>query len=207
MAQQTGTQPPGFGCNIAGCTINFSRFTDAQRHAITVHGSDRFYCHVPGCTWRGGSRKDKLKGHMDKEHSELISFPLEIPDDGSWLALSPAAHAYSQTPVGYNYSPQVQQPVPANASGASTYEAQAQASYIPVSSSATHNSQADTNLGTQWHPIHSSSSQSHYNRGDMGQYYTNPADHQDLSSTPAAGDECKRIENEDGAAETEYSQH
>ncbi|KAH7416831.1 hypothetical protein BKA64DRAFT_278804 [Cadophora sp. MPI-SDFR-AT-0126] len=186
MAQQAGTPAIQWACNVHGCNITCSRLADVRRHEAEFHGSGLFQCHVPGCRWQGAKRKDRLTNHMKTKHAELIGFVLDLPDIAPLSASPSGAHHDSHDQgfnVGYDYNTQQQQSTSINASGSSTYAAQA--SYLPGSSSAPASSQADTNQYSVSQQLHPSSSQHYPNGGDIGQYYSHPTNNQYSSSNPA----------------------
>lgn len=201
MAQQAGTPAIQWACNVHGCNITCSRLADVRRHEAEFHGSGLFQCHVPGCRWQGAKRKDRLTNHMKTKHAELIGFVLDLPDIAP-LSASPSGAHHDSHDQGYDYNTQQQQSTSINASGSSTYAAQA--SYLPGSSSAPASSQADTNQYSVSQQLHPSSSQHYPNGGDIGQYYSHPTNNQYSSSNPADGGEGGVVEDGNSEDNTVY---
>jgi len=201
MAQQAGHPAFRWACNVPGCNKDFSRLADARRHATESHGSDLLLCHVLGCRWAGAKRKYRVKNHMKKKHSDLMSVDLEIPEDGSWQASPSVAYVHSQN-QGNGYTGQeICQPTFANASGPPTPGLQPP--YNPIPSSTTFSRQLDTNQYAGWQEVSSSSSQL-MTDGRMGQYDSNPTQDQCSSLGPAEGHEYADPENENLEGEAGY---
>lgn len=61
-----------FSCGVAGCTASFAFNKDLRRHEEDVHGSTRFYCCYPGCSYKlardGTSRRENLERHVRNQH-------------------------------------------------------------------------------------------------------------------------------------------
>jgi len=59
----------------ADCPSTFSRKTDRDRHASSLHGAGpKFYCQIQGCRFgiQGFPRRDKLVDHMRKGHRDTV---------------------------------------------------------------------------------------------------------------------------------------
>lgn len=57
-------------CNI--CNRHFGRAPDLRRHLRSHDPTERIYhCHIPGCTYKGSYRLDKLADHIKKLHSGI----------------------------------------------------------------------------------------------------------------------------------------
>ena len=69
-------------CHIAGCQRTFGRETDQKRHLKEHHGEKKS-CPVPGCSWRGTKRQDRVKKHLKKKHPEFVDGKrITFPDLG-----------------------------------------------------------------------------------------------------------------------------
>ncbi|PCD21783.1 hypothetical protein AU210_015586 [Fusarium oxysporum f. sp. radicis-cucumerinum] len=67
---KTHTRP--FKCNVAGCNASFALRKDRDRHTKEQHGSTRWHCNFPGCTYKlardGAPRKANVERHVRSWH-------------------------------------------------------------------------------------------------------------------------------------------
>jgi hypothetical protein len=67
---KTHTKP--FKCNETGCNASFALKKDCTRHFQDRHGSVRWFCDFPGCTYMlardGASRKANVERHVRVKH-------------------------------------------------------------------------------------------------------------------------------------------